>query len=148
MAEIIILHGDRHVVSQCIRCGVWHTIPALSYESDLRLGGYHYCPNGHCYGWKTGTEQAEQEAIRRERDLLRQQIARVEDERSAAWRVAADATAARKKAEGELKRNLNRAGAGVCPCCNRSFVALTRHMKSRHPEIVPMQAKRGGKLGG
>lgn len=26
---------------------------------------------------------------------------------------------------------------GVCPCCNRSFKDVHRHMKSQHPEFNP-----------
>lgn len=30
----------------------------------------------------------------------------------------------------------NRAAAGVCPCCNRTFEQLGRHMTTKHPEYV------------
>jgi hypothetical protein len=33
------------------------------------------------------------------------------------------------------KRQLERVASGVCPCCNRSFVNLRRHMKTQHPEF-------------
>lgn len=26
-------------------------------------------------------------------------------------------------------------GAGVCPCCNRTFSQLSRHMQSKHPDV-------------
>ena len=38
-----------------------------------------------------------------------------------------------KAAKTRLK---NRVGKGVCPCCNRSFANLKRHMASQHPEFA------------
>ena len=43
-----------------------------------------------------------------------------------------DETNRRMKAEKQLKRVHN----GVCPCCNRSFQNLQKHMKTKHPEIA------------
>jgi hypothetical protein len=139
MVETIRLHGDEHAVVQCGTCGVWHTVPLVVYNNLRRHGGFHFCPvAGHQWGWRRGQEETD--AIRLERDRLKQEIAYLEDDRAAAWRAEAEAKAAKKKAEAALKRTMNRAGAGVCTCCNRSFVALARHMKSRHPDVVPMKA--------
>ena len=40
---------------------------------------------------------------------------------------------AQKAAKTRLK---NRIAAGVCPCCNRSFVNLARHMNTKHPDYA------------
>jgi hypothetical protein len=45
-----------------------------------------------------------------------------------------EAINAQKKSEAELRRIQKRTAAGVCPCCNRTFQQLARHMKTRHPE--------------
>ena len=47
-------------------------------------------------------------------------------------------SAERAKAQAELdkKRIEKRAKAALCPCCNRSFVSLARHIQSQHPELV------------
>lgn len=44
----------------------------------------------------------------------------------------------RLAAERELKKIQTRVKGGVCPCCNRSFVQLTRHMKTKHPDYEPI----------
>ena len=36
--------------------------------------------------------------------------------------------------KGQMTKLKNRVKNGVCPCCNRTFVNLLRHMKSKHPE--------------
>lgn len=135
MAEsITTFGGDRHVITQCGTCSVWHTVPKIVWDTQIREGGYHYCPNGHSRGWKTGTEKEEQERIRRERDRLRQDAARLADEIAAA-KTRAD------EAEHKYLKARQRAAAGVCPCCNRTFVNVQRHMKTKHPNVVPLEQK-------
>lgn len=41
----------------------------------------------------------------------------------------------RKKAERAPKQAQTRIGAGICPCCNRTFSQLARHMQSKHPDV-------------
>ena len=36
--------------------------------------------------------------------------------------------------KGHLTRAKKRHRAGLCPCCNRQFQDLVRHMASKHPE--------------
>jgi uncharacterized protein (UPF0212 family) len=36
----------------------------------------------------------------------------------------------------QLKKVHVRVGHGVCPCCNRSFAQLRRHMAAKHPEYA------------
>lgn len=132
----VILNGERHTVTQCGTCGVHHTVPELVYETQQREGGFHTCPNGHSRGWKTGAEQKEQEQIRRERDRLKQDAARLEEENRQAW---ASATALREradKAEKAAKRLKKRSSAGTCPCCSRTFSNMAEHMKHQHPQFV------------
>jgi hypothetical protein len=139
MTEIRFAIRQEMILYRCWSCDVMY---AVTKEFDRRRREdkqRFYCPNGHGAAYK----ESEADRLRRERDILQQQIARAEDERSAAWRAEAEAITARKKVERELKRTMTRAGAGVCPCCNRTFQQLARHMQSRHPEIVPIEGKRG-----
>lgn len=36
--------------------------------------------------------------------------------------------------KGQLTKTKKRLAGGVCPCCNRSFVSLAKHMASQHPD--------------
>ena len=36
---------------------------------------------------------------------------------------------------GVVTRIKNRVSKGVCPCCNRTFANLTRHMGTQHPDF-------------
>lgn len=129
MAEVITIRGERHVVTQCGTCAVWHTVPEIVYECHRREGGFHSCPNGHQRGWSKGAEEIERENIRRERDRLKQETARLADE------IAAQ-TARAEKAEAATKRLKKRTAAGTCPCCKRTFSNMAEHMKHQHPEFV------------
>lgn len=140
--EIVVLRGRRHVVTECGECGVVYTVPEVRHDHMRSEGGFACCQNGHRWGWdKDGSER---ERLRRERDRLAQQIAMEQDrvreaERSAF--VAGEALIAAEKRETRLKRRIV---GGACPCCNRTFSNVGRHMKTKHPafmaEVVTLKA--------
>ena len=86
-----------------------------------------YCPLGHPNHYPAGKTESE-----RLRDQLNAEIA-YSKRKSEALEREKRLHAATK---GELTKTKNRIANGVCPCCNRSFAQLTRHMKSQHPEYV------------
>jgi hypothetical protein len=133
--ETVTLRGVSCVVVQCGTCGVIHTVPKLVYDNHRAEGGFHSCPNGHQRGWSK--EGSEHERIRRERDRLAQQLAEKDDEIARQRRM-------REEAEGQVTKLKKRASVGVCPCCNRTFQQLARHMAQKHPtfnaESVPTSA--------
>lgn len=110
---------------QCSECGVNYYFPekwctnAASGKKDWE------CPNGHRQVFK----DSELDRVRRERDSLKQQTARLEDE-------AREARARADKAEKVTKRLKKRSSAGTCPCCSRTFSNMAEHMKGQHPEFV------------
>lgn len=111
-------------------------------EAMLRRSGKGFtCPWGHSNVFKAGPSEADE--LRRERDRLKQKVAQVEDEKRIAWNTAnqrEDMRAAAERrasaARGQVTRLKNRAAAGLCPCCNRSFANLQRHMASQHKGFV------------
>jgi hypothetical protein len=92
---------------------------------DKRLRQNHnefYCPNGHRQYYT-----AESDA-----DKLRRELKRKEQE-------VADQVRAKLQAQSELdaaQRKLKRVAKGICPCCNRSFTNLHKHMATKHHEVV------------
>lgn len=132
--EIIILRHQRFIVEQCGSCGVIFIVPELVYNNHRDHGGYSHCSNGHSWGWKDG--RIKEDALRNERDRLKQDAARLESEKQAALTEAAEA----KQKYINVQR---RALAGVCPCCNRTFANVARHMKTKHKNVVPLTAKGG-----
>ncbi|MFC6487312.1 hypothetical protein [Nitratireductor sp. GCM10026969] len=119
----------------CCRCKSDMWLPDDLYSAARKSPDISfYCPYGHPQHFPEG--ETEEVRLRRERDRLKQQLAQKDDE--IGWqrnqREAAQRSASARK--GQITRLKNRAAAGVCPCCNRSFENLRRHMASKHPGFV------------
>lgn len=126
-------------IIDCPNCGVLFGIPP-GFEYRRRADGrLFYCPNGHSMSYGKGEadklrEQIEEE--RRKRQIAEQQIARWQDYENEARTARKLAERKAAAAKGQVTRLKNRARAGLCPCCNRSFVNLQRHMGTKHPGFV------------
>ena len=80
--------------------------------------------------------ESEEDKLRHERDRLQQQLAQKDD--AIAYQRQMRETAERQAAakRGQVTKLKKRAAAGVCPCCNRTFVELQRHMATKHPTFT------------
>lgn len=132
--DTITVNGEQHTIIQCGTCAVWHTLPSIIHDTYYREGGFWHCPNGHQRGYRKGQDEIEKENTRRERDRLKQDAARLQDELAATRKRA-------EEAESKVLKTKRRANAGVCQCCNRTFLNVQRHMKSKHPNVVPLECK-------
>lgn len=132
--EIVKIKGLEFTVCQCGSCGVLYMVPTLVHEHHRKEGGFAFCSNGHQWGWREGTKARDE--LRLERDRLKQDAARLIDERNEALREA-------REAKSKYLKVQKRAAAGVCPCCNRTFSNVQRHMKSKHPNVIPLDQKSG-----
>lgn len=128
----------------CANCGCVWGFPRVLREQRLRDGQGFFCPNGHERHFTRG--QSSEDELRRERDLLKQQLAAKDDEinwqRKAKESAREEAKHERARAngyKGHATRITKRAKAGVCPCCNRTFKQLAAHMALKHPEFTPME---------
>lgn len=120
-------------------CGTPFMLPDRLLDNAINHGHTIYCPHGHSIAWK----ETEADRLRRERDRLKQDAARLENEKRGAWATATAQAERAAKAERETKRLKSRASAGVCPCCNRTFSNVQRHMKTKHKNVVPLQTAVG-----
>lgn len=100
-------------------------------EATLRKsGGSFCCPWGHSAVFSLGP--TEEDKLRQERDRLKQREAQLRDEVSAQREAKEAAERRASAARGQVTKLKKRAANGVCPCCNRTFVDLQRHMASKH----------------
>lgn len=131
----------------CCRCEATFFLPPELYKSARASDQISfYCPYGHAQHFSMGETEADK--LRRERDQLRQEKARLYDEirLERAEREAAERRVS--AARGQVTKLKKRASAGVCPCCNRTFENLKRHMNTKHPEFSAPEALKvitGGK---
>ena len=101
-------------------CGLKHAIPNdLNRALDRRTIDHVCCPLGHQYISSDPNEVME----------LKAQVSNLRESRDLAWRSQA-------ATKGHMTRLKKRVVAGVCPCCNKTFQDLAKHMKGQHPEYV------------
>jgi ssDNA-binding Zn-finger/Zn-ribbon topoisomerase 1 len=109
-------------------CGVPMALPANLVRNARENGQSLYCPGtGHRFGWDA------------EIDELRKQLERERTRHGATQDQLRAAEHQTRTLKAEITKARKRSANGVCPCCQRSFVQLTRHMKTKHPEFVAEQ---------
>jgi hypothetical protein len=133
---------------ECCKCKEPTWLCHDTYTVLRRSGAQFHCPNGHKQHFSAGPSEADElrkqlgnERIARQR--AEQRVAQRDDEvREARERAQRERNRANGY-KGHATRITKRAKAGVCPCCNRHFVALERHMASKHPQFTPIEIKEG-----
>lgn len=117
----LTLTGSATLITEtCYSCGVLFAMTEDFRAHRLRTRDDFYCPNGHSQRYVGPTaEEKLKEAEARELALQDQLDASVRD---------AETT------RQALLRDRERFANGVCPCCNRSFDNVRRHMATKHPE--------------
>lgn len=119
-------------VTKCPNCGCYFGTPDGFLGNRMEDKRDFWCPNGHVMSYR----ESEADKLRRERDRLKQDAARLEDERRMASLRAEEAEGRAYKAERAHRLLKKRTAAGTCPCCQRTFSNMSTHMKRQHPEFV------------
>ncbi len=121
MATETIYHTVSLTSLNCGHCEIVFAMPSSMLKSRKQDGGYFYCPNGHNISYSETDNQR-----------LKLRVASLEGEtvdlreRSEQWKRKEAA------ARGVATRAKNRARAGVCQFCNRTFQNVARHVQSKH----------------
>ena len=110
------------VVEDCCNCFIPFAMTSEFEARRRKDKATFYCPNGHPQHYLGKSDE------QKLREAQQQLASANEDARIQAARAS--------KAEAEAARLKKRASGGVCPCCNRSFVQLARHMKTKHPDVT------------
>lgn len=109
-------------IEECCNCGVLFGMTQEFHDQRYKDGESRnfYCPNGHsqCYAKKSDAR-------------LRKDAEKKAEEARLALQAERDQ---REAAERELERLNKRTAGGACPHCNRTFVQLARHIKTKHPD--------------
>ncbi|HWM26563.1 MAG TPA: hypothetical protein VNP98_17230 [Chthoniobacterales bacterium] len=120
----------------CGECGIVFGVPDDWYQKRREDHGNWHCPNGHIRRFicKSDAEIARDERDRALRDAEFQRSMRESAEANLA--SARHKVAAERGAKTKLRKKLDRVSQGVCPCCNRTFQNLRRHIATKHPTFV------------
>lgn len=123
MGQIQVQYSMQMTIWDCPYCGMLYGV-TKEYEARRRADARpFYCPDGHSQSFKESDydrlnkkqKETEQARIKAEQEILK---ARAEIHRQ----------------QQKMKKVRARVGRGVCPCCNRSFEVLERHMATKHPD--------------
>jgi uncharacterized protein with PIN domain len=127
-----LLINTEYVCITCT-CGLIFAVPAAVRQRWVDNNKSFFCPMGHSLSY-TGSEL----------DKLRKQLEREKRDKEFHQRNATAEREAREKTQRQLRatkgaktRMANRIKNGVCPCCNRTFMDLQRHMSTKHPDFDP-----------
>ena len=122
---------DWLIIKRCPTCGVLHGVPSRLNRRALEeceQGGI-YCPNGHQWHYVGETDG---DRLKHERERSASLRARLDQTEASLKAQKAAATRARNQRDRERRR----VAGGVCPCCNRTFKNLARHMAGQHPDYA------------
>jgi hypothetical protein len=124
----------------CYRCKAIIWLPDELYAAAHHSPSISFwCPYGHEQHFCEGETQ--EQKLRRERDRLTQRLAEKDD--AIAYQRGERERAERQLSatKGVVTRIKNRIGHGVCPCCNRTFGDLSKHMATKHPTYAAEAAE-------
>lgn len=113
----------------CGKCGgVFALNKTFLDHARANCGGYT-CP--YCktpWGWN----ESEADRLRKQLEARERELREAKCETLRKQQLLDAEQQAREKTEKKLRRVNN----GVCPCCNRSFANLARHMATKHGNSV------------
>lgn len=108
----------------CGECDMDFAVPDEFYKKRKEDGERWYCPRGHCRVFRDSDLERTKKALN-EAQLRNNKLAtELMNARNEADKV--------KKAKRKLEVRIEK---GVCPCCNRTFANIQRHMATKHPEF-------------
>lgn len=112
------------VTEECCNCGMPFAMTADFQRRRRDDRKSFYCPMGHGqhYSGKSEAQKLKDQLAKKQRDL------------EAAYGRAAALQGQRDQIANSYKRIRARVKNGVCPCCNRTFDNLLRHMRTKHPD--------------
>lgn len=116
----------------CGKCGIIWGMPERVVRARRDDRATFYCPNGDPRAFNGMSET----------DRLREEVKRQQQMREAAEARATSVSRQRDEVARAHKRMRTRIMNGVCPCCNRSFQNLLRHMQTEHAGGPTLKALR------
>lgn len=120
------------VVIDCCQCGMLFAMTEQFQSRRHTDGQSFYCPAGHSQRYtETELEKARKEIERAKKRA--ENLSLMHDQEMRRRQITERQLAAQK---GQATKLRKRIANGVCPCCQRSFTDLHRHMATKHPDFV------------
>ena len=125
MSTFIVSTYFRSITTVC--CGGTFAVPETAlknWENTHNDWTCPFCGTGQYFAGESDKERLKRE-LESERNCNKVLRDNLEFERRC--------VAAHKAAKTKLKKRIS---SGVCPCCDRTFKQLARHMKDKHPDYT------------
>ena len=115
-------------------CGMLFSVTDKWVEYRRADHKIFYCPNGHQqhYSGQSDVEKL-RDQLAQEKHHREQETAQLRDSVDYWYSETVGAQKSLYATKGIVTRIKNRVGKGVCPCCNRTFKDMGRHMQGQHP---------------
>lgn len=120
------------IVETCCSCQIPFAMRKAHQDMLRRTSNSFFCPNGHPQSYRVTTEDQLRQKVKDAEEAVR----RANHSQNLAWEEAAKAKKREQLAAGETRGLVTRIASGICPCCNRFFSNVERHMKSKHPGLT------------
>lgn len=138
----ISMSTELHVLT-CPKCSGVFAITEVYRAEAAREGGFKqcrscpYCKNSRGYGeGEVDRLRKELANAEQEKERLNKRATYFQQERDKATQEAEHFRKSRDGVRGAMASQKKRIANGVCPCCQRTFVNLHRHMTSKHPAFA------------
>lgn len=128
-----LTYTEKLYVQSCCTCSIKFAVPADFDEERRTDHKSFWCPAGHSQSY---TGKTEAQKLRDRLEAEERKAASLLAQRDQAIAEADHQAAVARGYKGALAKTKKRIGRGVCPCCNRHFADVERHMASKHPELV------------
>lgn len=124
--SVIFTEPIRLVKVECPNCAGVYAITERFKDNKRKSGGGWQCPycNQEVGYWESENSKLQKALDEKQRALVASKCETLAERQ------------AREAVEQKLSNLSRRVRCGVCPCCNRSFQNLKRHMKTKHPEAA------------
>ncbi len=113
----------------CGKCGIVFGVPDRWFEARREDKTTFYCPNGDPRAYVKSTA----EKLKEEKESMER---RLQAELNSANHLRLVAEKALKSEVTKRRKIEKRVANGVCPCCNRTFEDLARHMSTKHKDYA------------
>lgn len=120
-------------VIACPQCSMEFAITAEFEQQRRSKRDSFYCPAGHSQ-WFPGITDAQ--CVQKLTSQLDMERTRADNWKKTAYQREKQLDYSRRATKANatrLRKVKDRVKNGVCPCCNRTFVNLQRHMHTKHP---------------
>jgi len=119
----------------CPACGGVFAISQWFIDEARRIGNMEKlfaCPYCH---QKRGWGESEEDRLKKKIESLNNRVTDTEQRAIYHAKEAEHFRKSRDGMKGAMVRTHNRIKNGVCPCCQRTFQNLLKHMATKHPKF-------------